>query len=79
MSRLIPCARCGHATTRVLASPWRKRPKRHGSVVKRHRVCPECGAEFITAEFVVNDPATPELNDALLRTTFPSRTTTSSG
>lgn len=59
--------------------PWRKRPKRFGSVVKRHRKCAECGAEFMTAEFVVNDPTTPELTEALRRTKFRSDTTTSSG
>lgn len=68
MSALIPCGRCGHAKTHVLTNPWRKRPKRYGNVVKRHRKCGECGAEFITAEFTVNNPETPELTDALRRT-----------
>lgn len=77
MSGLIPCARCGHHTTTVLGNPWRKRPKRHGAVVKRHRKCEKCGAELITAEFVVNHPETPELTEALRRTRF--HTATSSG
>lgn len=77
MSSLVPCARCGNQTTKVLGHPWRKRPKRHGAVVKRHRVCEKCGAEQITAEFVVNHPDTPELTEALRVTRF--RATTSSG
>lgn len=70
MSQLVPCARCGHESTSVLGQPWRKRPKRFGNVVKRHRRCGACGAEFITAEFIVNDPETPELTAALRVTRF---------
>lgn len=79
MSSLVPCSACGHHSTKVLGMPWRKRPKRHGSVVKRFRKCVECGAEQITAEFVVNHPETPELTEALRRTRFRPTGTTSSG
>ncbi len=51
-SKKMKCPNCGATDTKVVDS----RPFEEGSVIRRRRVCPECGNKFFTYETAESTP-----------------------